>query len=162
MVFPATVLITPTGEIQGAGPPPLTGVPALFTSTSAGPVQTAPQIVPVRPLVSQILTTTLNGQATTLKLYFKQIQAPVVTGLPSEPPAFEDFNPLFCDVYLTQNNQTNLVIGGVLCQDRNRIIRDTYLGYSGDLAFIDTQGRDDPTPNGLGSRFVLTYWPGLA
>lgn len=54
-----------------------------------------------------------------------------------------------------------LEIGGVVCQDRNRIIRSAYLnvgvGFSGDFAFFDTTGTDDPTYDGLGTRFQLGY-----
>lgn len=52
-------------------------------------------------------------------------------------------------------------IGGVACQDRNRIIRSAYLnvrvGFSGDFAFLDTEGTSDPTYDGLGTRFQLFY-----
>ena len=40
---------------------------------------------------------------------------------------------------------------------RNRIVRDTYLGFLGDLAFFDLQGEDDPYYTGLGDRWVLGY-----
>jgi hypothetical protein len=54
-----------------------------------------------------------------------------------------------------------LEIGGVVCQDRNRIIRSAYLnvgaGFSGDFAFFDTTGTSDPTYDGLGTQFQLAY-----
>ena len=50
-----------------------------------------------------------------------------------------------------------LVIGGVVCENLNRIVRSTYLGFVGDLCFIDTQGSDDPDYVGLGDRYVLAY-----
>ncbi len=50
-----------------------------------------------------------------------------------------------------------LIIGGVICENLNRIVRSLYLGFSGDFIFVDTQGSDDPIFTGLGSRFVLIY-----
>lgn len=60
---------------------------------------------------------------------------------------------LFVDVYVNDS----LVIGGVQARNLNRIVRDLYLGFSGDLTFFDTQGTDDPDYTGLGSRFQLLY-----
>jgi hypothetical protein len=45
----------------------------------------------------------------------------------------------------------------VLCHDRVRLVRSAYLGFVGDLAFVDTQGHADPQYQDLGSRFVLAY-----
>lgn len=91
-------------------------------------------LIPLRPVNSQILTVTLAQQRTRLKVYQK------TTGL-------------FIDVYVNDV----LIVGGVACEDRNRIVRDAYLGFIGDLAFYDTQGADDPAASGLGSRFRLLY-----
>lgn len=49
------------------------------------------------------------------------------------------------------------IMSGVLCHDRSRIVRYAYLGFIGDLLFVDTQGRDDPQYAGLGSRWLLGY-----
>jgi hypothetical protein len=32
-----------------------------------------------------------------------------------------------------------------------------YLGFSGDLVFVDTLGDQDPTYDGLGARYALIY-----
>lgn len=54
-----------------------------------------------------------------------------------------------------------LEIGGVVCENLNRIIRSSYLnvmsGFSGDFVFLDTQGSSDPTFDGLGTRYQLVY-----
>lgn len=50
-----------------------------------------------------------------------------------------------------------LVIGGVVCENLNRIKRSAYLDFIGDLCFVDTQGSEDPDYSGLGDRFVLAY-----
>lgn len=91
-------------------------------------------IIPISDHPSQTLTVTLSGQQTTINLYQKSYG-------------------VFCDVYV--NN--SLVIGGVICQNLNKIVRDTYLGFVGDLFFYDSQGVSDPVSPGLGTRFQLIY-----
>ncbi|CAN7373459.1 hypothetical protein LJR220_003329 [Bradyrhizobium sp. LjRoot220] len=61
---------------------------------------------------------------------------------------------LYMDVILNEQ----AVILGVLCEDRNRIVRNVYLGFSGDFAFFDTQGTSDPDYTGLGERYRLIYF----
>lgn len=98
-----------------------------------------PLLVPTKPLASQTLTTTLNGQSTTINVYAL---------------GQGDAAPLYMDVLLNGS----LVVGGVVCQNLNRIVRDIYRGYSGDFAWNDTQGTDDPQYGGLGSRWQLWYF----
>jgi hypothetical protein len=46
-----------------------------------------------------------------------------------------------------------------ICRDRQRLLVDSqYRGFVGDFAFVDTQGADDPTFAGLGSRYQLVYY----
>jgi len=49
------------------------------------------------------------------------------------------------------------VISGRYCPDRVNLIRQAYLGFVGYLYFVDTQGGNDPTYDGLGSRYLLVY-----
>lgn len=49
------------------------------------------------------------------------------------------------------------VVSGVICRNLNRIVRYGYLGFIGDLCFVDTQGNEDPDYSGLGDRWVLMY-----
>jgi hypothetical protein len=61
---------------------------------------------------------------------------------------------LFMD--LMSNGQE--IVGDVICQNLNRIVRNTYLGFSGDFMFLDNYGNDvDPFFAGLGTRFSLVY-----
>lgn len=92
------------------------------------------QTIPLQATPAQTLNVTLSNQACALNIYQKS------TGL-------------FCDVYV--NNA--LIIGGVIGQNLNRIVRDAYLGFDGDLIFFDTQGSSDPDYTGLGDRYVLLY-----
>lgn len=91
-------------------------------------------IVPIQPVANQTLAALLSTQVCQLNIYQKN------TGI-------------YMDVLVNDD----LVIGGVACQDRNRIIRSLYFGFQGDFAFFDTQGADNPFYTGLGSRFKLIY-----
>lgn len=92
------------------------------------------QIIPLADVSSQTLTAQLGGQAARLNLYQKS------TGF-------------YCDVYVSDA----LIVGGVICQNLNLIVRDLYLGFVGDLMFQDLQGSSDPSSPGLGTRFALFY-----
>ena len=92
------------------------------------------QIVPLKATANQTTLVQLNGQSVQLNVYQKS------TGL-------------FMDVLVS-----NLVIiTGVLCRNKRFIIYNGYLGFSGDLMFIDNQGDDDPDYTGLGDRWSLVY-----
>jgi hypothetical protein len=92
------------------------------------------QIIPIIDTPNQLINTSLGGQQCTINLYQKS------TGL-------------FCDV----NVNNVLIISGVICQNLNRIVRDSYLGFIGDLYFFDTQGLSDPASPGIGTRYLLKY-----
>jgi hypothetical protein len=91
-------------------------------------------IISINPVPSQSLQVNLSGQNVGLNIYQKS------TGL-------------FIDVYL---NGT-LLVGGVICQNENLIVRDTYLGFPGDLAFIDNVSNTDPYYTGLGDQYSLVW-----
>lgn len=93
-------------------------------------------IIPMQPIASQSFQVTLANQNVQINIYQK-------------------FFGLFCDLYNVSNNK--LIIGGVLCENLNRIVRSLYLGFVGDLEFVDTQGKTDPYYTGLGSRYLLAY-----
>lgn len=90
--------------------------------------------VPLQAVPSQTVSVTLGGQACQLNIKSK-------------------LGVLYMDVYV--NNA--VVMLGVQCQNGNRILRSIYLGFLGDLIFVDTQGSSDPFYSGLGSRFLLEY-----
>lgn len=92
-------------------------------------------IVPIEAIPNQTVTTTLNGQVCQINIY-------------------QTVGGLFVDLYV--NN--GLIIGGVIAETNNLIVRSAYLGFQGDLAFIDNQsGGDDPYYTGLGTRWSLAY-----
>ena len=92
------------------------------------------KIIPISDSYAQYFNVTLNGQSCKINIYQKS------TGL-------------FLDLLVNGV----LIIGGVICQNMNRIVRDAYLGFVGDLVFYDTQGKEDPISPGLGSRYQLYY-----
>lgn len=91
-------------------------------------------VVPTNPNPNQTFQVQLANQACTLEIY--QL----------------DYG-LFVNLFVAGT----LIIGGVLAENLNRIVRSLYLGFVGDFVFVDTQGTDDPVYTGLGSRFLLIY-----
>lgn len=93
-----------------------------------------PQTVPLQPVPSQTLQIVLANQNCTINVY----QSPAA---------------LFMDLLVNDSP----VREGIIAQNLNRIVREAYLGFLGDFYFEDTQGSDEPTFTGLGSRFQLVY-----
>lgn len=94
-------------------------------------------IIPLRAVPNQAVTVQLNGQNCQINVYQK-------------PQA------MFIDL-LVDNSP---IVMGVICQNLNAIVRDAYLGFVGDLAWIDNQGDEDPFYEGVGgagARFNLAY-----
>lgn len=92
--------------------------------------------IPLAATPAQSLTVQLAGQNCKINVYEK------TTG-----------------VYLDLLVNNAPVVTCVLCLDRVRMIRETYMGFVGDLTFVDTQGTSDPTNSGFGNapRFLLVY-----
>jgi hypothetical protein len=116
----------------------------------------APIIVPLQPVAAQQFSVTVGGQSCTIRLLFRDFdEIPSEQEIPTNPPFYDAPSTVgFFDLYIG----ATLIIAGVRCQDRNLLVRDSYLGLVGDFSFLDTQGTSDPIPTGLGSRFLLTYW----
>ncbi len=154
----ATALIIDTnGVIVGAGPAPLIGIPAAFAFGTNSASVDAAQLIPLNVVSSQQLSITLSSQSCTISVYTKHIQIPFVPsgGIPSSPPIYKQIDPIFLDLYVNDA----LLIGGVLCLNQSLIVRNKYLGFIGDMSFIDTQANEDPQVSGLGNRWQLAYWP---
>jgi hypothetical protein len=92
------------------------------------------QVIPLQALPSQDVEVQLGNQICQINVYQK-------------------LRSVYLDLYVNDA----LIIGGVICQNLNRIVRDLYLGFVGDLCFIDNQGDTDPVYTGLGSRYNLLY-----
>lgn len=156
------------------------------------------QVIPLTEAPAQTLNANLGGQSCTIRVYTKSVNVPYQPPgtIPTDPPAYQNVGPLFLDLSVVPFLGGDLapVVRGVICHHACRIVRDEYLGFTGDLAFYDLQGTDDPfgVPRrfppyylqspyqleqprtsgnkpadtsilgvcpGLGTRFILTYWP---
>lgn len=94
------------------------------------------QVIPLQATASQQVAVTLANQACKINVYQKD------TGL-------------YVDLYVLDSP----IVVGVIALNANRIVRDAYFGFTGDLAFFDTQGSTDPDYTGLGDggRYFLGY-----
>lgn len=100
-------------------------------------------IIPIKRLPAQDFSIVLGGQITYIRLYQKVA------------PPFMISQALYCDVDVF-NSQ---LVHGVICQNGNRIIRDRYFGFQGDLGFYDTSGKArDPYWTGLGTDFIMLWF----
>lgn len=62
-------------------------------------------------------------------------------------------------LYLSLAVNNAPIINTVICRDRVALVRYAYLGFIGDLTFIDTEGANDPQYIELGTRYQLVYTP---
>lgn len=92
------------------------------------------QTIPLALVPSQKLSVQLGGQTCVISIKQRS------TGL-----------------YLDLSANSVPMLIGCLCRDRTAMVRSLYLGFSGDLTFIDTQGTSDPDYTGVGVRFILAY-----
>lgn len=92
------------------------------------------KIVPLSATPSQTLSVLLGGQNCQINVYQK------TTGL---------------YVDLSVNNTP--LVQGAIARNAVKIVRHPYVGFIGDLAFLDTQGTSDPVSTGLGARYQFVY-----
>lgn len=90
--------------------------------------------ITLSPVKNQIISLSLGENNCTLKLVQRE-------------------SALYIDVSV----DGEVVTQGVPCLYANRIIRYRWLGFPGDLFFMDTEGQNDPRWDGLGSRYLL-FW----
>ena len=92
------------------------------------------QTVPLQPVPSQQISTVLGGQNCQLSIYAQ------TTGI-------------YADI--TVNGV--VISTGIIALNFVPLNPFNYAPFVGNLIFFDTQGVDDPTYTGLGSRFQLAY-----
>jgi hypothetical protein len=95
------------------------------------------KVIPLVAVASQQVNTTLGGQACSVNVYQKS------TGV-------------YLDLFL--NNQP--ISTTVRCLNEAELVEDRqYLGFVGNLMFVDTQGETDPQFEGFGAsgRYQLVY-----
>lgn len=92
-------------------------------------------IVPIQPVPNQTFSCLLGNQSCQITLFTRAAGA------------------LFMS--LAVNNTP--IVDNRICENLNRIVRYSYLGFIGDFWFIDQLGETDPAYAGLGSRYLLEY-----
>ncbi|EAA8256840.1 hypothetical protein AH633_002520 [Salmonella enterica subsp. enterica] len=92
------------------------------------------QTISIEPKKSQTLSINLAGQLCVIRLIQRES---------------------FMYMDLTANG--NPIMQGVPCLYGNKMVGYSYLGFKGDLVFIDNDGQNDPFYEGLGSRYILYY-----
>lgn len=97
------------------------------------------QLIPLQPIASQAFQITLAGQACNIAVYAK-----------TDPDSEQN-------VYLDLQSNNVSLLSCKICQNRTLLVRYAYLGFIGDLAFVDMQGNSDPQWSELGSRWQLVY-----
>lgn len=94
------------------------------------------QTIPLSAIPSQSFSITLGGQRCKFSIYQKD-------------------QGMFLDLAVNGAQ----ILTAMICRDRVELVRYAYLGFAGSLAFVDTQGQNDPYYTGLGSRYKLVYLP---
>jgi hypothetical protein len=92
------------------------------------------QNIPLQPVPTQATKVVLGGQNVQLLIYQKP------------QGVFVDINADGVDIVV-----------GIIARDAVPLMCRNYMGFIGNLLFVDTQGSSDPTYDGLGSRFSLVY-----
>lgn len=62
-------------------------------------------------------------------------------------------------VYLDLVANNVAIVTTAICRDRVALVRNAYRPFTGNLAFVDTQGTTDPQYSGFGARYQLVYTP---
>ena len=92
------------------------------------------QIIPITNVPYQTFTIQLGNQNCAINIY------QLSTGL-------------FFDLSVDNNS----IVNSMICLNLVGLVRESYLGFIGQLAFVDTQGTNDPEYSGLGTRYQLVY-----
>ena len=90
--------------------------------------------IPVQAVPSQILVINLNNQSVQIAIYQKP-------------------RGLFVDI----NSNGVDIVTAVLALNGVKLVCRDYLGFQGNIVFIDTQGTKNPEYSGLGTRYELIY-----
>lgn len=92
------------------------------------------QSVPLQPIPSQSTKVVLGGQNCQLLI--------------NQKPQ---------GIFIDMNVDGVDIVTSVIARDAVPLVCREYTGFIGNLIFIDTQGSDDPSYEGLGDRWALVY-----
>jgi len=106
------------------------------------------QEIPLSAVPAQTFQIVLAGQSCALKIY-------TLTGYDFSDPTLSVPNT---NIYMDLTANGEVITATQICLNERRLLLNRqYLGFIGDLMFIDTQGSDDPQYTGLGTRWQLIY-----
>jgi len=91
-------------------------------------------IVPAQPVANQEIRILLDGQECVISLRQKS-------------------QGLFFDLLVGDSP----LVSSVICRDVAALVCREYLGFQGNLVFLDMSGSEDPNSTGLGTRWILLY-----
>ena len=60
-------------------------------------------------------------------------------------------------IYMDLTVNGNPIMQGIPCLYGNKMVGYSYLGFKGDLVFLDSDAQQDPHWDGLGKRHILYY-----
>lgn len=92
------------------------------------------QTIPLQPVPNQVAKVVLGGQNVQIRINLRG-------------------ESLFMDV----NSNGEDIVTTVIVRDLGPIICRRYVGFVGNLMFVDTQGTEAPQYTGLGARWQLVY-----
>jgi hypothetical protein len=135
------------------------------------------QVIPLAAVPSQTLTIALAGVPCQFAVYQKNAypsfdDTPTPLGQATYPlnqittesggPIVVEFAPqqsetiiprIYVDIYVNDA----LILAGVPALNAQPMILGAYLGFPGELMFVDMQGADDPVYTGLGARWIFCF-----
>jgi hypothetical protein len=100
--------------------------------------------IPLQPIPAQVFTIALNKQRCRITIQQRHAY-PAGRRIPA--------------LYLTLEVNDRVIIAGVPCITGVMLVRDPYLGFKGELAWFDLEGKigESPQASGLGTRWFLIY-----
>lgn len=146
----------PDPPAGGGDPPPPAPTPTPGPTPTPTPVPTptepAPAIATI-PAIPVPVALARHAERIPLAAVPAQVLTVRLGNQPCRIAVRQKSTGMFLDLYVADKP----IVLGVICLDRTYMIRSAYLGFVGDLAFVDTQGRSDPLFGGLTDRYKLLW-----
>lgn len=94
----------------------------------------ATETIPIQQIPDQEFEITLGGQECKIHIYQR-----------------------FRYCYMDLESDDKVLFQGKICLNNVNLVEESYLGFNGQLKFIDTQGESDPYYTGFNERWYLIY-----
>lgn len=109
--------------------------------------------IPIQPVPNQSLTVVVN-----------QINCKINLNTRTKPNYFNldlDLEEREFVLYFDLEANSSSITRATICENLTPLIKQDYLGFSGNFIFVDLEGDSNPFYEGLGSRFRLLYLENL-